>query len=835
VTQLLAYLALAALCIVVISIKVHRTTAQLPYYDPAKGENLHWSESAFHFRHARMISQGKDIPAMDTGIQYPEGLDTRRYITPVMENVYGRLHRWFFSDVPLHHFLVYATAIFSTLSVVACFFAGRELAASAWMGLVCACLYGLALGSLGRNYGAFIREDFALPFLLGSYACFMGCMKKQRWPVAAVGSVLLVVGLASWHVAQFYFQLLFIGFALLVLLYRSEQLPRQTFTIYSGAAFAAAVLLPILRVKYYVASVGLMLSYGVLVVLWLEPRLQRWTRRKVVQTSIPLLAVFAAGGLIIQRATGTHSHVIAVIWAKLRYLGALPSDPTLLPFEARTMWSSAFVSPSANDVFMMLTTLLLFSAMGLIVLLVRGYRRQLTADQAMLLYFALITFVLFLMFRRMMVFAIFFLALLAGMAWPRHIRWRQIAFVALFIACLIFEVGKYFHLHVFPSNPPIAHVADITGFLRTHSKSDEAVLTTIAMGAPVATYANRPVLIHSKFESRTLRNKVKKIYTAFFGDEKTLHELCEAYGARYLVYDSNMALSVGIGSMRYFAGYSVLPTDSVTFLLHFAPEKLDNFHLVHQNTDYRVFLIGQPTDDAPPFLPYEPLYDLGLFTEKYPGKTLTDEQIATGLRRLDSAQALVVQADKLFKAARFPEAIQPLRRSLRIHPRQPFALFILGEALMNIKKYEEAAEVLTKAVKLDPRLEPDYRRQWPHVALVTFAITKNLQGDFVEAEQICRRVLSVEKHSWRAHLYLGISLFNQNRTMEAQRAFREAIRINPKCFQAYEQLGMLYAKRGEYGKAAEAIAQALTFEPEQERLRNMLADFRAKERASSAR
>ena len=104
-SRLLIAIALVAVFAVATAIKLESTTSQ-PFYDGNNGDGFFWTEAAFHFRHCRLISQGEAIPAVDKHIQFPEGLDTRRFITPVMEHVYGCVHRCFFSDVPLHRFLV---------------------------------------------------------------------------------------------------------------------------------------------------------------------------------------------------------------------------------------------------------------------------------------------------------------------------------------------------------------------------------------------------------------------------------------------------------------------------------------------------------------------------------------------------------------------------------------------------------------------------------------------------------------------------------------------------------------------------------------------------------
>ena len=63
-----------------------------------------------------MIAQGEAIPALDTQIQFPEGLSIRRYITPMMEHVMGRIYRVGFEDMAPHMFIVRFQVCFTALS-----------------------------------------------------------------------------------------------------------------------------------------------------------------------------------------------------------------------------------------------------------------------------------------------------------------------------------------------------------------------------------------------------------------------------------------------------------------------------------------------------------------------------------------------------------------------------------------------------------------------------------------------------------------------------------------------------------------------------------------------
>src|SRR3989339_2225237 len=53
--------------------KVH-LTVNLPRYNAYDDTNFYSSESAFQYRYAKMIAEGKRIPEIDYNAQYPEGL-----------------------------------------------------------------------------------------------------------------------------------------------------------------------------------------------------------------------------------------------------------------------------------------------------------------------------------------------------------------------------------------------------------------------------------------------------------------------------------------------------------------------------------------------------------------------------------------------------------------------------------------------------------------------------------------------------------------------------------------------------------------------------------------
>jgi len=257
---------------------------KLPFFNPQDGEGFFWTESAFHFRHFQMVAEGTGIPPVDYGIQHPEGLDTVRYITPVMERVAGSLYRLFFSGTPPHLFLVCFSFFFSTLSVLAIFFAGKIAWRSNPAALICAFFYGVTPASLTRTAGGgFIREDFALPFIFFSFACFVLCLRKDKPLVSVLGSLLLLIALSAWHVTQLYLSLFMVGLVVVYFVKKDVTFLNKSYLIFLATMVLAALILPALRAKYFIFSPAMMLGYSLLIASWVSRKnFGKPTMRRVI-------------------------------------------------------------------------------------------------------------------------------------------------------------------------------------------------------------------------------------------------------------------------------------------------------------------------------------------------------------------------------------------------------------------------------------------------------------------------------------------------------------------------------------------------------------------------
>jgi len=822
---LLVWLILIVLCTGVSFCKV-KLLKRLPFFNPNDGLGFYWTENAFHFRHAQMVAEGKGIPVVDIDIQYPEGLNIRRYITPLPDWVSGSLYRLLSPAVPLHVFLIYFVSIFSTLSVVAVFLAGRLLWRSNWAGIISALFYSVSPASFARTTaGSLLREDFALPFIFLSFACFIYTLREDRPLIALIGSLLLTIALAAWHLTQFYLLLFVVGLVIIFFLQKKHQFPRLSFTIFTVITAASALALPVLRAKLFVFSFPLMLSYAMLIPLWLPQRLTANGLKRRLWATLAIV-LFLAAALIIQKHSGSYSHVWSLILAKLRFFASLPKDPTLIPFEARVFWAAGFVTPSPKAVLILLSTTGLLGAAALLGPILRILTNRDRRAEIILVYFALCFLLLFFIIYRLHVFAVFFLSLPIG--YLATIRGRLLKTLAyLFMAaCFVFSAYSLRFIRIGAARPSQVYLNDVIKFIKANSGKNEAVLSSFPLGPVIAAYAQRPVILHSSFESKRIRDKVKEVYTALYGSEQDFYRVCRQYNTSLFVYESDMTLKSRPGSTRYIAGRTSLATNSAAAMFQFAPERLEHFGLVHQNDDYRVFRVAEKAPQVAEVLPYIPLYDLSIYYENYQvGENIDDWIIAAGLNRLRRPKTHKMLAQQFLSKGDLGTAILEYQRAFALNPKDNRILLDLGKTMYQFGEKDKGFQIIKIAITRDLTL--DVGSLDIQEAAIWMALGRNeLVGErFARAENFFRKAVELEPESGQANLLLAVALLQINKIPEAKEVLNRAISYEPDSYEAYKLLSRAYAVSGEYDKAIQALKKSLSLNPDQPHLTTILNEL----------
>lgn len=154
----------------------------------------------------------------------------------------------------------------------------------------------------------------------------------------------------------------------------------------------------------------------------------------------------------------------------------------------------------------------------------------------------------------------------------------------------------------------------------------------------------------------------------------------------------------------------------------------------------------------------------------------------------------------LLVVEREEEAIAHFRRLADLQPQQIQSWFGLTDALMRLRRHEEARAALTEALALHPQ---DATLITRHAAcLLALEAT-------AEAEQEVRRALVLDPMAEVGHLVLLDVLRRQDRRREAIAAAEAALEALPEAPHVAQRLGRLLTERGQHDAAADAFERAI--------------------------
>ncbi len=586
------------------SVAKFTTLKHLPVFDPKDDTGIFYTENAFHYRYAKMAAAGVGIPAVDWKMQYPEGMHVLRDETPMMERFAGFCWRRLpHPAVPFHVYLMWLACFYSSATLFPIFLLGGWLWRNPLAGVVASLFYALTYPFIGGVVlASYVRQDFVLPFLFLGTFLFVAAADTGRRSLAAGAGLLLAFSFASWHMAQFYYSVLFAG---LIVAYFAAKDARGS--IAAAAATAMAAMIPVsllfqsLRASLFVLSPPLLAGYALLAqhVLWRSLQTPFWKR---LAGWVAFLALFAALALLVAHDHyARYSHVYTLIFDKIRFFNVKPDNPALLGFESRVMWTSSFVSPSFREMFAWLGMAWIAAAAGVWIALGQLRARPLRAAGLVALWMLAVFVVLFAMIWRMDVFAAFFVCLFAGGACPREARSRQgMTAIAVLLALVSVGYWQVSRRAMATDAAPPGQTRPVIDFLRNKTGENDVVLALFQFSPVICAYADRPVIVHSKFENRRVREKVEEFYTSLFKSEKDFYGFCRTYGARYFVYEPSMLLDRSGGSLRYMADRLTLAPDAVVLQFQFAPQSLAHFQLVFQDDFYRIYRVLDENEKPAP-------------------------------------------------------------------------------------------------------------------------------------------------------------------------------------------------------------------------------------------
>jgi tetratricopeptide (TPR) repeat protein len=166
--------------------------------------------------------------------------------------------------------------------------------------------------------------------------------------------------------------------------------------------------------------------------------------------------------------------------------------------------------------------------------------------------------------------------------------------------------------------------------------------------------------------------------------------------------------------------------------------------------------------------------------------------------------ALLQAAMTLHQAGKWQDAEAAYRRALQIEPQNPDALALLGCVCSELKKHDEAVELIEKALKLDPQA-PLF-----HFHLGN-AFEKAGKHDRAEAAFACATAIAPQ---WVEAWYnLGNAQNSQAKKDAAHATFERVLKLQSQHVLAHNNLGMLVWKKGDIKKGREWFEKGLHIAP----------------------
>lgn len=813
---LVIVVAVTAICGAFVSLR-HSAFKRSWTADPTEA-GFFWTENAFHFRHFMIASEGRAIPPRDFTIQHPEGLDVQRYVTPVMERVTGWIYWTFLYGSARERFILWYTFVVSTLAVPAIVIAVRSCGKSIPIALLCAVLYGLTPASFYRAIGeGFLREHFALPFIFLSFSLFLGCFNKDRWALAVASAVTFAVALASWHVTQLYLTIFMVGCGVVYIATGGKNFPWKSMVVFCAVTAVFSLTSPVLRAKWLIVSPALMLGYGIVLCSYLFRAGAISGRPRM--TGLGILAAFVIAGFGIHAALGTYSHVYALLFDKIRFMGRLPADPTVVSVESRLMWTSSFVSPGFQEIFILMQGTLIAGAIGAVVGVGRIFSRTIRPTELLILFMAAATFVLFLLMDRMSVFAVFFVVLAGAIACDLGADRQRIAAAAGLLVLSAAQLAFLGQLKFKPMRPSLEALKPLYLSVINHTVPNAAFLTTFQLGPGLAAYTQRPVVLHSKFESPAIRKKVVRTYEAWFKDEAEFYEECKRLTVDFVVHEPAITLLRGRGSVRFIAGKPPLSTSSAAFRFQFAPEKLAYFIPVFQTSHYRGFAVDRSL--TPTQFPYDPLYDLDVYAGVAPvGSVMSDALLDAGRQALQRSDTYMAIGQRKREAGEIATSILMYKKAVEMDGGLNYAAgWRMGELLAINGQIEDAANVLSQVASQDAGFDPlvlDIQEADLWTLLGKIETTKRQR--FERAIPLYERALNIDPSSQFAISELATALIFNNEADRAVKMASDLVTLAPSNAQAHALLAKSYYSATNFALAIEAVDASLALDPEQANL-----------------
>ena len=173
-------------------------------------------------------------------------------------------------------------------------------------------------------------------------------------------------------------------------------------------------------------------------------------------------------------------------------------------------------------------------------------------------------------------------------------------------------------------------------------------------------------------------------------------------------------------------------------------------------------------------------------------------------------EKLIIDGNNARDDRNYTSAEAAYQRAAAIKPRDPRAVYGLGNLYSDQQRWEDAERSYRAALQLDPR-DPI-----AHIAL-SYVLSQpvaapDLSARYEEAEKLARRAIELGPASPLAFDQLGVALELRGLiSSETENAYRKSIQLDPSFAPAYAHLGRLLRRRGLTRESASAYQNAINY------------------------
>ena len=211
-------------------------------------------------------------------------------------------------------------------------------------------------------------------------------------------------------------------------------------------------------------------------------------------------------------------------------------------------------------------------------------------------------------------------------------------------------------------------------------------------------------------------------------------------------------------------------------------------------------LVKHIVEQSPNSQAFHSLLGLCYMRAHQPADALEPLQAAIRIDPRNTA-ALALRGDALAELKRFDEALSHYRAALAVEGKNVETHVDMANVLYSAGRIDEAVEHYKTALELFPAHAPAHNR---------LGIALTAQGKVAEANAHYQEALRLRPEDPEYHYNLGLGFLNARRYSEATALFQEAVRLKPDYGDALMNLGMAQSAQGALSAAKEAFTQAMS-------------------------